>query len=142
MGPYPSLNAWQGLVMRSLGAVAVSIVVAIALLGTAVAPVSAQPGSAPGHIVLQAKIGGKQVEAVLRRVQGSDWQWLEGNAAFNFKAVSESSTQLVIHDASRDMYHLLELPTRQTFWRTGTTGPWNNHYTIVQTAQPQSVELD
>jgi hypothetical protein len=76
------------------------------------------------HIVLRG--------AELKRTAGNEWVWTENNVQFNFQSVSETSSEILIYDGSRDMYHRLDLTGGQTFWRQGTTGSWNAHYAIVK----------
>ena len=41
--------------------------------------------------------------ADLRRTGPDSWEWLENSATFKFRTVSASSSELLIHDPSRDM---------------------------------------
>jgi hypothetical protein len=99
-------------------------------LGEVVAPTDkpAQPA-----IILLTGLG---QTADLRRTGPDSWEWLENSATFKFRTVSASSSELLIHDPSRDMYHRLNLQTGETFWRTGTTGSWTPHYRIISYSTP------
>jgi hypothetical protein len=97
-----------------------------AATGTAVAPGAPSSGGMQ-HIVLQ----GLGQTANLRRTGWDSWTWAEDSAAFNFRVVSNTPLELVIVDASRDMYHRLNLVTGETWWRQGQSGNWNVHYRIV-----------
>ena len=108
--------------MNPLRALLVCLV--LALLGPAVTSASAQ---VPDEITLQ----GLGQTATLRRTGADTWEWVENNATFRFRTLTQQPSELVIHDASRDMYHHLNLSSRATAWRVGTTAPWNAHYTIV-----------
>lgn len=104
--------------MRYIGIAIISFI--FAATGTASAQV-------PDRLTLQ----GLGQTAVLSRTGPDTWQWVENGVVFRFRAVTQTPAELVIHDASRDMYHHLNLGTRATAWRIGTTAPWNAHYQIV-----------
>lgn len=101
------------------------------LVKTSGAPAQAPQQQGLRRVVLQGVIGGRTITADVRRVAGSQWTWVENNVTFNFRALTESPAEIVIHDPSRDMYHHFNLQNRQTFWRIGTASAWNPHYTIV-----------
>jgi hypothetical protein len=103
-------------------------------LGEVVAPTD-KPAQ-PAVIVLT----GLGQTADLRRTGPDSWEWLENSATFKFRTVSASSSELLIHDPSRDMYHRLNLQTGETFWRTGATGSWTPHYRIVSYSTPPARE--
>jgi hypothetical protein len=76
-------------------------------------------------------LAGLNQAADLKRVGKDDWEWIENNATFKFRTLLETSAELIIHDASRDMYHRLNLNNGESFWRIGTSGNWNPHYRII-----------
>jgi hypothetical protein len=78
--------------------------------------------------------------ADLKRVGADDWEWVENNATFKFRTLLETTTELIIHDASRDMYHRLNLNTGESFWRMGTSGNWNPHYRIISQSMARAAE--
>lgn len=75
----------------------------------------------------------KAVSAELTRTQGDAWVWTEGRT-FNFRSVAESETEIVIFDASRDIYHRFDLVSRVESFRRGPNGDWIRRYDIVRTA--------
>jgi hypothetical protein len=81
----------------------------------------------PDRIVL----AGLGQTADLRRLGENQWEWMEQGTVFNFSTAAESDSELTIHDASRDMYHRLNLQNGETFWRVGTSGNWTRHYRII-----------
>ena len=70
--------------------------------------------------------------AILKRTGNDTWHWTENGAVFSFRTISDGDTELVMFDETRDMYHRLNLRSRQSFWRTGIEGAWKPHYTIVR----------
>jgi uncharacterized caspase-like protein len=97
------------------------------------APPARTPPARPGprHIVLRGVIGGETITAELVR-DGDAWSWTERTAVFHLRTHSESASTLVIFDASRDIYHRLDLGGRTSAWRIGSKGVWNPHYDIVE----------
>jgi hypothetical protein len=93
-------------------------------------------GPAPSPIKLHAVIGGVDITAVLIRTGPDSWEWVERGNTFRFRPLLDSSTQLVIYDRSRDMFHRLNFKTGETAWRVGKlgggNGNWNPHYTIMR----------
>jgi hypothetical protein len=83
----------------------------------------------PKEIVLE----GLGQRAYVRHTSRDTWEWRENSAIFRFRGRLERFGELVLHDASRDMYHYMFLRSGQTFWRIGTSGNWNLHYIVVRT---------
>lgn len=106
------------------------------------AAVGAQPARPPQFIILEGVVGGVRIPASLLRTGEKSWQWTEGNSRFQFRTVSESPSQIVIHDPSRDIYHTLDLASRRTAWRQGSAGAWNNHYAITRIEHPRQLQLE
>ena len=102
--------------------------------GLAQAPSPAEESARPATIVL----GGLGQTAELRRTGADSWEWVENNTTFRFRTVSETNSELVIYDFSRDMYHRLNLQTGETFWRNGPSRIWNPHYPIVSKSEMRS----
>jgi polyhydroxybutyrate depolymerase len=53
--------------------------------------------------------------------------WLETNtrgSKWNFRTISEASSELVLHDAARDVYVRLDLTSKKMFVRQGATQDW------------------
>ena len=54
-------------------------------------------------------------------------EWLETNtrgSQWNFRATSESNTELVLHDASRNVYVRIDLVAKKMFVRKGLAQNW------------------
>jgi hypothetical protein len=98
-------------------------------------PAQTQAPAQLSTIVLQ----GSGQTADLRRTGADNWEWVESNNTYKFRTVSETSSELVINDASRDIYHRLNLLTGETFWRTGTSGGWIPYYRIVSQSVTRAV---
>jgi len=73
---------------------------------------------------------------VLRTTNGA-WvtQYVDGNGqpgSSKWRSVSESSSELVFHDPSRDMYARIDLFGRKTYLRKGNTGDWTPVSNIIR----------
>lgn len=89
------------------------------------------PAGALRRITLHTVISGKTITAVLARVSGDHWVWSERGTDYEFKLMSESPTELLFHDVSRDMYHRVDLKLRLNFWRPGISTTWYTHYNVI-----------
>jgi hypothetical protein len=78
-------------------------------------------------------------QAVVIRASATNWQWIEKDprdnreVTFRFRQQSESPDELVLYDASRDMYARLNFNDGRAYWRIGQQGPWNWNYDILET---------
>jgi hypothetical protein len=83
------------------------------------------------RILLRGYIEGKPFTVELSRIAADEWSWTENDVKFRFRSTMESSYQIILYDSGRNIYHLLDLSSRLTFWRIGTSEAWKNHYEIV-----------
>ncbi|MGQ0674066.1 MAG: M48 family metalloprotease [Hyphomicrobium sp.] len=91
-----------------------------------------RPSAGPvKRIVLRGDFGAGVVLADVVRDASGQWTWVENNVTFKFRLVSEHGNAVVLYDPSRDMYHHLNLKSRETYWRLGTSQTWNRHMSIV-----------
>ena len=83
------------------------------------------------RITYRGNNGPKAIVGEVHRT-GTD-QWVETNNAgsLGFRSMSETDSELVLYDASRDIYFKAELTTRRFFTRTGTTQSWRPTYEVV-----------
>lgn len=73
--------------------------------------------------------------AIISRRGAETWEWEENNARFPFRTISDGGTELVIYDEHRDIYHRMNLRSRQTFWRIGYKGEWKPHYALISASR-------
>jgi hypothetical protein len=61
--------------------------------------------------------------------------WVENNTQLDtvtlyWRTVSDSGSEILLYDQSRDMYARLNFPERRFYWRQGASGPWNVLYQL------------
>jgi hypothetical protein len=96
----------------------------------------------PKRIVLRGLAGQAEVVAELTKTGDRAWEWTEGDLRVQFRALSETGTELLIHDPGSDRYHHLILTTGETFWRMTATGDWAPHYAIVEVERSGDALVD
>ena len=77
------------------------------------------------HVTYRRFDGSVLVTGEVRRTGTNEW--LETNSRGNrwgFRTTTESGSELVLHDASRDVYVRLDLQARKMFFRRGATEDW------------------
>ena len=76
-------------------------------------------------------------QAVVVRASDVDWYWIETDprtnqeAQFNFREIEASERELMLYDASRQMYARLNFTDRRAYWRIGNSGEWKWNYDIL-----------
>jgi len=77
------------------------------------------------HIMYRRYDGSTLVTGDVKRTAGNEW--LETNtrgSRWSFRATAESSAELVLHDASRDIYVRMDLAAKRMYVRKGTSQEW------------------
>jgi hypothetical protein len=75
------------------------------------------------------------VEVLRTTNQGWTTQYVDGNGhpgSSKWRSILESSSELVFHDQSRDMYARIDLFGRKTYLRKGNTGDWTPVSNIIR----------
>ena len=61
----------------------------------------------------------------MKRTAGNEW--LETNtrgSKWTFRSITENSSEIVLYDASRDVYVRMDIPARKMLVRKGAAKPW------------------
>jgi hypothetical protein len=94
----------------------------------------AQPPGAVTRIMYRRSDGPTLVTGELTR--GTANEWVETNtrgSKWNFRANSESNSEILLYDASRDVYVRMDLGAKKMFVRKGPTQEWRFLADIVGT---------
>jgi uncharacterized protein len=74
----------------------------------------------------------------LKRIAGDEWAatFVDGNnkpGNSRWRLTSQSSSELLLYDGTRDLYARFDLPARKGFLRKGAAGSWTNASEILST---------
>ena len=100
---------------------------------TAAGPQQAASGRVTG--IEYSRLAGASIVTGDMRKTASD-EWVETNSRgskWTFRATKESNSEIVLYDASRDIYVRIDLESKKLFIRKGTTEDWRVLANIVAT---------
>ena len=74
----------------------------------------------------------------MKRTAGDEWTgtYIDGNnrpGSTHWRLTSQSASEVLLHDGSRDLYVRFDLPARKGFLRRGRGGNWINASEILST---------
>jgi len=109
-----------------------------------------QPLSAKTHVVECTRLTFRQIadtcnnctappwNGELKRTAGDEWTgtYIDGNnrpGSTHWRLTSQSASEVLLHDGSRDLYVRFDLPARKGFLRRGRGGNWINASEILST---------
>jgi uncharacterized membrane protein len=75
----------------------------------------------------------------VRRVDSARWLEINRDATNNYRLVSESASELVLHNPNNNIQFRLDIATRKCFWRRGATDGWQPNYDIVDVEPSDAV---